>query len=358
MVTIVPRLTAAQAGDLARVHWGIEGVAHALPSSIDQNFRLDTAPTQCGEDRYVLKISNASELPGFLQAQVRALDFLAGMKPPTIPVPRVVRLPDGEAVVRSGAHLAWLVSWLEGTPIARLESRSAGLLRDVGRALGDLDARLAAFDDPAVHREFRWDLTRAPAILPLTVHIAEPAGRELVRRRLRRFERDTLPGLRDLPHQVVHNDANDHNLLVRATPGGPKNAPGTGGMTADPTGPGEPYEPCGVLDFGDLLWTPRAAEVAIAMTYAMLGPGEPVEAAAALLAGYRESLPLQPAELEVLPDLILARLCVSVTISAYERAREPENAFVTVSEAPAWGLLENLAGQPGSRLAEAFAEMA
>jgi len=334
-------LTATQAGDLVRVHWGIDAVAHPLPSSIDQNFRLEPGSAESGAC-FVLKISNASELPEFLDAQVRALDFLAGVVPPTLPVPRVVRRPDGEAVVRTGPHLAWLVTWLEGTPIARLASRSVGLLREVGRALGDLDAHLARFDDPAVHRDFRWDLVRAPAILPLTVHIADPAGRELVRRRLREFERDTLPGLDSLPHQVVHNDANDHNLLVCGT------SPDSSGRLA----------PCGLLDFGDLLWTPRVAEVAIAMTYAMLGPGEPVATAGALLAGYCESLPLEPEELGVLPDLIQARLCVSVTISAYERACDPENAFVSISEAPAWRLLERLASLPGSRLADAFAELA
>lgn len=254
----------------------------------------------------------------------------------------MVRRSGGEAVVRIGPHLAWLVTWLDGTPIARLEERSAGLLRQVGRALGDLDARLAAFDDPAVHRVFRWDLVRAPAILPLTMHISDPAGRELVRQQLRDYERNVLPGLNRLPHQVVHNDANDHNLLVCGT---------------SPESP-EEFEPCGVLDFGDLLWTPRVAEVSIAMTYAMLGPGDPLQSAGALLAGYCESLPLEENELEILPDLIQARLCVSVTISAYERVRDPENAFVSVSEAPAWRLLKSLAGLPGSQLADAFAELA
>ena len=71
------------------------------------------------------------------------------------------------------------------------------------------------------------------------------------------------------------------------------------------------------------------------MTYAMLGPDEPLESGQALLTGYQESLPLDGDEIEMLPDLIEARLCVSVTISAYERKRDPENAFVTLSEAPA-----------------------
>ena len=84
------------------------------------------------------------------------------------------------------------------------------------------------------------------------------------------------------------------------------------------------------------------------MTYAMLGPDAPLDSARALLTGYQESLPLDRDEIEVLPDLIEARLCVSVTISAYERMCDPNNAFVMVSEAPAWRILDWLAGDPGA----------
>jgi Ser/Thr protein kinase RdoA (MazF antagonist) len=228
-----------------------------------------------------------------------------------------------------GEHLAWLVTWLDGTPVARLTERPPELLRALGRALGELDRRLADFDDPAVHREFRWDLMQAPAILDLSENIDDTAGRDLVRRRLRRFEAEIIPRLEQLPHQVVHNDANDHNFLV--CPGGKSR-----------------FAPCGLLDFGDMMWTPRACEPAIAMAYAMLGRHSPVEAARAVLSGYQESLPLAAEEIELLSDLIEARLCVSVTISAFERRSDPDNVFVSVSEAPAWRILDWLADHPGA----------
>jgi hypothetical protein len=311
-------------------------VASALPSSIDQNFRLDTT----GKESFVLKISNSSERPEFLDAQVRALEYLAAEPPIALRVPFVTRRPNGDATICTRGHLVWLVSWLEGRPIADLASRPHALLREFGRVLGELDARLAGFDDPALHREFRWDLMRAPAVIGLTDHIPDPAGRRHVVRRLRRFATDTISRLEQLPFQVVHNDANDHNLLVQ------------------PAASGDGFVPCALLDFGDLLWTPRVAEAAIATTYAMLGSEEPVEAAGALLSGYHAALPLAPEERGLLPDLIEARLCASVAISAYERACDPDNAFVTVSEAPAWQLLERVAEERfRSRLATAFAEM-
>ena len=240
-----------------------------------------------------------------------------------------MRCPDGGSVVQAGEHPAWLVTWLDGMPIAHLASRPPELLLALGRALGELDRRLAGFDDPAVHREFRWDLMQAPAILALTGNISDSVGRELVRRRLRRFEVEVVPRLERLPFQVVHNDANDHNVLV---------CPAAGSR----------FQPCGLLDFGDMMWTPRVCEPAIAMSYAMLGPGVPVESGRAVLSGYLETLPLGAAEIEILPDLIEARLCVSVTISAYERRCDPNNAFVTVSEAPAWRILDWLSDDPGA----------
>ncbi|MCL7927021.1 MAG: phosphotransferase [marine benthic group bacterium] len=310
-------------------------MASALPSSIDQNFRLDTV----GDESFVLKISNSSELPEFLDAQVRALEYLAAGPPIALRLPVVTRRPSGDATIFAKGHLVWLVGWLEGKPVAHLESKPRTLLQEFGRALGELDERLAGFDDPAVHREFRWDLMRAPGVLGLTTHIPDPEGRQHVLRSLRRFATDTIPRLERLPFQVVHNDANDHNLLVR------------------PAAVGESFIPCALLDFGDLLWTPRVAEAAIAITYAMLGSEEPIEAAAAFLGGYHASLPIGPDELGLLPDLIEARLCASVTIAAYERACDPDNAFVSVSEAPAWRLLERLAAERfRSGLATALAE--
>ena len=76
--------------------------------------------------------------------------------------------------------------------------------------------------------------------------------------------------LRALPRQVVHNDLNDENLLVRD------------GAIA------------GVIDFGDAIETVRAAELAIACTYAMLDQEDPVAVAGDVIAGYQSVAPASP----------------------------------------------------------------
>jgi 4-aminobutyrate aminotransferase-like enzyme len=141
---------------------------------------------------------------------------------------------------------------------------------------------------------------------------------------MRRWEAEAAPLLPGLRRGVVHHDANDYNVLV-----GPASARGR--------------EITGLLDFGDMLETWIVAEPAVAAAYAMLGQRNPLAAAARLVAGYHAAHPLTDAELDVLFHLMRARLAVSVALSAHRRVAEPENEYLTISEAPAWEALERLA---------------
>jgi murein DD-endopeptidase MepM/ murein hydrolase activator NlpD len=64
--------------------------------------------------------------------------------------------------------------------------------------------------------------------------------------------------------------------------------------------------------------------------------------AAEIVAGYHRASRLDEEELTVLYALIGARLAVSVTNSAHRKKVKPDDAYVTVSEAPAWEALERL----------------
>jgi len=326
---IVPRFSPEQARDLAARHYDLRVTACELPSYIDQNFHLlDAAGAE-----YVLKISNTAEDPGFLEAQVSALEFLQA-KPGRLETPRAVLCSAGERVGREGAHALWLVAYLQGKPLAEVSERPEGLHRDLGRGLGDLDRRLAGFDHPAARRIYHWDLRNAPAVVPFTDHISDSTGRKTVRSSLGRFETWVLPAVDRLPFQVIHNDANDYNILTcedRAV-----------------------VRISGLLDFGDMVWTARACEPAIAMMYPMMTADDPLVAAAEVLAGYHESQALERAEIRLIPHLIEARLCVSVTMSSYQRRLDPDNAYLSVSEAPAWRLLDWMSATPPARWVETF----
>jgi 4-aminobutyrate aminotransferase-like enzyme len=132
-----------------------------------------------------------------------------------------------------------------------------------------------------------------------------------------------VPVLPRLRRSVIYGDANDYNVLV-----------------SDPWP--QPRKVAGVIDFGDVHHGLTASEPAIAAAYAILGNEDPLEAAAAIVAGYHGAFPLDELELSVLYALIGARLAVSVTNSAQRKTLKPDDAYVTVSEAPAWEALERL----------------
>ncbi len=337
--TIVPRFTTGQASELAERHYGFAAGARELPSELDQNFRLTTA-----DEEYVLRIVRSEADRAFVEAQVAVLRSLAAppsleraaasgsrADAPHLPTPAVILSPDGAAIqeTRSDAesHLVWLVRFLAGRPLAEARPHRPELLSSFGRGLGELDLRLASFSHAAVHRDLRWDLRNAPAVRPLLEDV-EPARRGLVMARLDRAEGEVLPRLRETRVQVIHNDANDYNVLVDAS--------GTA-IT-------------GLLDFGDMVHGHLVCESAVAMAYVMMDNPDPISAARHFMAGYQSACPLTEAEILLLPDLIVTRLCVSVVLSAHRRRIRPDNAYLTVSEAPAWQLLDLLGTVDGDEL--------
>ena len=93
----------------------------------------------------------------------------------------------------------------------------------------------------------------------------------------------------------------------------------------------------GLIDFGDMVYSCTVFEPAIAAAYLMLEKEDPVAAAAAVAAGYHAALPLTEQEIGLLPALIAIRLCISVALAAYQQAQEPDNPYLTVSEAAGVG---------------------
>src|SRR5262245_52285936 len=173
-----PRYNAADAVRLARALYGLEGAADALPSERDQNFLIATDDGH----RCVLKIANATEDRALLEAQNAALTHLEGRG---AFVPRVLPTRAGSAigVTPDGAHLVRLVTYLPGTPLALVRERGPILLESLGRVVGRIDAALAGFDHPALHREFHWDLAHSEGVIADHLPLVERADdRQIVRR--------------------------------------------------------------------------------------------------------------------------------------------------------------------------------
>ncbi|MGD9302512.1 MAG: aminotransferase class III-fold pyridoxal phosphate-dependent enzyme, partial [Desulfobacterales bacterium] len=315
---------------LAMDLFGLEVSAKQLPSERDQNFHLASP----GGKAYVLKVANSTESREVLDCQNQAMLHIAAKRNVfggnISVVPDVLSTTNGEQIAAvqgpdGVTHFVRLLTYLPGKPLALVKPHDADLLTSLGRFMGRIDQVLQDFDHSATHRHFHWDLENACQIIENYLnYIKAPENRKLVKSFLRRFQTETESQLADLRTGIIHNDANDYNVLVIP-----------GGRWTNTVG--------GMIDFGDMVYTRVVYEIAIACAYAMLNKADPLAAASHVVAGYHQTFPLTAQELAVLFDLICMRLCMSVCHSANQSRQEPENEYLRISEKPAWDLLGKLA---------------
>jgi 4-aminobutyrate aminotransferase-like enzyme/Ser/Thr protein kinase RdoA (MazF antagonist) len=313
-----PTLTIDDAAKVAKHRSGLTGATiEPLPSERDQNFHVITQ----GPESFVLKISHKDESRASVELQGRVLNHLSDCVTGLV-MPRVVPTLRGETLTTmrgpdGDEHLMRMVTFVPGQVWAQVSPRPGALLRSLGRALALVDAALSGFSATDAFGDLKWDLTQAGWIRDY-FQFLPVERRDFVEHLFERYDTYAAPRLASLPSGLLYNDANDHNVLV------------ADGRVVS------------LIDFGDMVHGPRVCDLAIAIAYAIMGDSTPLESAAQVVAGYHEALPLTEAELEVLFPLICARLCVSVTNSAYQRHVAPENAYLQVSDQPAWDLLDAL----------------
>jgi 4-aminobutyrate aminotransferase-like enzyme/Ser/Thr protein kinase RdoA (MazF antagonist) len=313
-----------EAASLARELYDLDVTATPLPGEYDDNFHLIAADGA----QFVLKVMHPARERSFIDLQCQALVHLAKHAEDVV-LPRVIPTQRGELQTEITAadgtkRLVWLLTFVPGTVLARVCPHSEELLTSLGRLLATIDSGLLSFSHPAAQRELKWDLSAAGWIKEHLAEIASPSRRLLVEKFLTLYDSEIVPAPGRFRRSVIYGDANDYNLLV-----------------SDPWP--LPRKAVSVIDFGDMHYGMTVSEVAIAAAYATLGKRDVLRAAASVIAGYHEVFPLQEVEIAALYNLIGMRLAVSVTNSARRKTIKSDDAYVTVSEAPAWEALERMA---------------
>jgi len=323
-----PKFSARAAQTLAQAQYALAATAHALPSERDQNFKLVTA----AGDAFILKFAHPDETRAALEFENAALAHLARHTDLAV-FPRVIPTRAGEWITQAqdenGAFFfARLLTFLPGAVLAHAPQPSVALWRALGFAIGKMDAALASLEHPAMTRFIQWDAAHAPVVIQQNLEfVADAARRALLENFRARFQRNVAPHWRALRRSVIYNDANDYNILV------------------------EGERVSGIVDFGDMLYSYTVNDVAIACAYAMLDKDDPFGVAREITRGYQDTLPLTADERAVLPEMILLRLALSVSISARQKKLEPENSYLAISETPAWNLLTRLLAHEPSEFA-------
>ncbi|MGH9970209.1 MAG: aminotransferase class III-fold pyridoxal phosphate-dependent enzyme [Pyrinomonadaceae bacterium] len=314
LLEYAPRFDVETAASLAERLFGIRSSAIPLPSERDQNFLL---LSEAGE-KFVLKIANELEEHALLEAQNQVMAHLGAR---LSFCPRIVPTLSGEDISQTesqtgATNFVRLVTYLPGMPLAEVSNPTHKLLRDLGSKLGQLDREVADFDHPAVHRDFHWDLANGLQVINQYETLIQDLNlRELVHQYAKDFKRDVGPLLPRLRKSVIHNDANDYNVLVL-----------DGGL--DP----QDRVVAGLIDFGDMVHTYTVGDLAVAIAYVVLGKASPIAAAVPVVAGYHEENPLNQDEIDALFGLVLMRLCMSVCLAAYQQRQRPDNEYLEISQ--------------------------
>lgn len=273
------------------------------------NFRVSV-----GEKKYVLKIYRLGESIEFLNATDEVLDLLSDQ------FPKSIATVSGEKIIEIELEgekcFAQLLTFLEGTFLGDLQTDEK-LLNSFGSFLGKMNTSLLSHRSPHIEaRNQNWDNQYALMNEELTPYIIDHSRRRLAEYFFQQFKEVVLPHQYKLRKSIIQADANEWNTLAQ-----------NGKVT-------------GLIDFGDIAYSWLINELAIAISYALFGKENLVEAACQIIKTYHQQLPLEEKELEVLYYLIAIRAVVSVCNSTHQATLKPDNEYITISQKPAWDFLE------------------
>ena len=324
-------VSAGEVKALARELYGMDVSVEPMDSYIDWNFYLKTEKG----DRFVFKIANSEEKRELLEAQNRAMEYISRNNR-IVTCPRVCTTLTGEEItplnMGGETHFVRMLTFLPGILLAQVTPPPPGLMEHFGYFLGSMAKTLQGFSHHALDRYIIWDLKHARDLGKYLNYIENRGQRNLVRYVLHQFENVVVPVLPGLRCGVVHGDANDFNVLV-----------------------GEDRKKIsGIIDFGDMTHSCTVFDPAIAAAYALHRKADPLDTASRIVKGYHKVYPLNERELHVLFYLICARLCATVTMSAYQCSLKPENEYLKVSVQPAWDALEILTNTDPRKAEDAF----
>lgn len=316
------RMDANEAEAVLREVFGVEGQVEPLTSERDLNFRVRAG----GGGQFVLKIAHVAEPEPVLAFQTAALRRLEA-EDASLPVPRVVATRSGADYARVNGCITRLLTWLDG-PLMHQRPRTAEMRRSLGDVHARLDRALAGMEAPPASEPLLWDLQHMAALEHLLAHIPSDR-RDIVACAMDRFKARVAPALASLPTQVIHNDLNPHNVVV--------------------SDDGEAV--AGVIDFGDMVYAPRACDVAVAAAYHVRSDADPFRDVSEYVAAYHNVLPLAAQERDVLTDMIVSRLAMTALITTWRAGLHPDNSAYILRNAPAaWAGLEAIV--PGDRRLE------
>ena len=312
------KISTEQAENILFELFNIKGIASSLPGEVDFNFRIKIE----NKEGYILKISRPDENENYLDFHQKLLQHIE-LKNDNLIAPKVINDKSGDAISEfkdefGNLRKVRLLTWISGRIWNDVNPQLNDLRFSLGEQCGLLTNSLQGFKHPEAKREFAWDVAQS---LWTKDHILLFKGeqKEILTYFQNKFEnmQYTYANLRK---SVVHNDANNHNVIVSSDLMSPK-------VKA-------------AIDYGDAIYTQIINDVAIACAYAIMDHNDPLEAALPFVKGYHSIFSLTEGELKHLYSAIAMRLIITTTKSAINKIKEPDNEYLLISEKPAWEALK------------------
>ena len=268
------------------------------------------------------------QIHDLLEAEARVLEKIAGE--PSGQFPLVIKDQRGSGLIELEGVYFRLLSFVPGEFLAETR-HSEALQASFGEFLGALSGSLEGLYPEKIGAMQRtWDLQHLEKVWELVPMIASHTDRRLITHFLYQFQREVLPHRYKLRKSLIHNDANDWNVLCSEN------------------------KVSGLIDFGDLCYSWTINEVAVGLTYLLMDKENPLEVASTFLKAFNQKFPLQALEADLLYYLIAGRLCMSLCHSASKAVNADNPEYIRISEAGARALLYRWIAISPDRAAEIF----
>ncbi len=307
------KITVEQAEKIAFELFNIKGEAFPLPGYIDFNFRIKVV----NEDGYILKIYRPDENGKFLEFQQELLQFVEKNEANLL-APRVTLATNGETVSEikddfGNLRKVRLLTWIPGRMYYQVNPQSDKLRFGLGKQCGLLTKILLDFEHPEAHWDSEWDLVNSLWTKDHT-QLFDQELETIIKYFQNNFEAQRS-GYKKLRKSIVHNDANNYNMVVSES-------------LDDPV-------VRAAIDYGDVIYTQIISDLAITCAYAIMDQIDPLATVLPLINGYNSSMAIQEIELPYLYHATAMRLVVSATSALINIKKEPENKYLISSLLPA-----------------------
>jgi hydroxylysine kinase len=315
--------------DLKKVVRAVEQVYSVRPRDLkvykgefDRNIRFDDPD----RGTWLIKVSTADVGMTSIRWQASLLEAAEADQRIPFLTPNLLTSADGRTHITvegdKGTYIARVVRWIDGSLMSDEVFSGLDLPYSLGAASAHLTRALGGLAEPVGITGHRWLIHRGPEVVEESLRGLPDDGRTCVVAEIsRRFGATVLPRLDNLPWSIIHHDLHDGNIVVDAV-----------GSSV-----------VGVIDFNDAAFAPRVADLAIAGAYAMLRQAEPERVFRAVVDGYRTILDLSSAELDVVGEMALMRLCMNWAQWQSRAQAARDNEYALSRSRYTWPLIEHLA---------------